>query len=116
MLPWPDFGVLAVVRVVRSVIVFPSFFVVADIADDDDDDNDFDMEEYRIFHRYSFVRLLLLLIIGRRKAAFKGDNDDDDDDDEVREQIKADTGTDNVTDVDDKNDTSIIIMIAYTRT
>ena len=110
MLPWPDFGFLAVVRVGRSVIVVPSFFVVADIADDDDD-KDFDMEEYRIFHRYSFVRLLL--IIGRPHAAFSGD---DNDDDEVRAPIKADTGTDNVTDVDDKNDTSIIIMIAYTRT
>ena len=91
--------------------MFPSFFVVADIADDDDD-KDFDMEECRIFHRYSFVRLLLL-IIGRPNTAFKGD---DDDDNEVREQIKAETGTDNVTDVDDKNDMSIIIMIAYTRT
>ena len=98
--------------------MFPSFFVVADIADDDDD-KDFDMEECRVFHRYSFVRRLLLLIIGRPKAAFSGnddDDDDDDDDDEVREQIKAETGTDNVTDVDDKNDMSIIIMIAYTRT
>ena len=93
--------------------MFPSFFVVADIADDDDD-KDFDMEECRIFHRYSFVRLLLI-IIGRPKAAFSGD-DNDNDDDEVREQIKAETGTDNVTDVDDKNDMSIIIMIAYTRT
>ena len=86
--------------------MLPLFAVVADIAD-----GDFCMEESRIFHRCSFVRLLLLLIIGRPNAAFKGD--DDDDKDEVREQIKAESGTADMTDLDGKNDTSNIITIAY---